>query len=78
MSGMWKDKSIEAGSLSAAAFRDILEAAGPIVVAIGLIFFATSTIFGWAITERNVSNTLFPNPKVLIYYRIVFIVQSSS
>ncbi len=73
MSGMWKDKSIEAGSLSAAAFGEFLGSAGPIVVAIGLIFFATSTIFGWAYYGEKCFQYLFPNPKVLIYYRIVFI-----
>jgi alanine or glycine:cation symporter, AGCS family len=72
MSGMWKDTSIEAGDLTA-AFGEFLGEAGPIVVAIGLIFFATSTIFGWAYYGEKCFQYLFPSPKVLIYYRFVFI-----
>jgi alanine or glycine:cation symporter, AGCS family len=73
MSGMWKDKSIEAGALTAAAFGEFLGGVGPITVAIGLIFFATSTIFGWAYYGEKCFHYLSPSPKVLIYYRSVFI-----
>ena len=72
MSGKWKDKSIEAGALTA-AFGTFLGEAGPIIVAIGLIFFATSTIFGWGYYGEKCFQYLFPNPKLLIYYRLVFI-----
>src|SRR6185437_13598839 len=67
MSGMWKDTEIKAGSLTAAAFETFLGGAGPIVVAIGLIFFATSTIFGWGYYGEKCFQYLFPNPKLLIY-----------
>jgi AGCS family alanine or glycine:cation symporter len=55
------------------AFGEFLGGAGPIVVAIGLIFFATSTIFGWAYYGEKCFHYLSPSPKVLIYYRFVFI-----
>ena len=74
MSGMWKDKSIEAGSLTAAAFETFLGGAGPIVVAIGLLFFATSTIFGWAYYGEKCFQYLFPNPRLLLYYRLAFVI----
>ncbi|MEK4404980.1 alanine:cation symporter family protein [Sporosarcina sp. FSL K6-6792] len=38
-----------------------------------MLFLATSTIFGWAYYGEKRFQYLFPNPMVLIYYRIVFI-----
>ena len=60
MSGQWKDTSIEAGALSAAAFQTFLGPAGTIVVAIGLLFFATSTIFGWGYYGEKCFPVLVP------------------
>ena len=75
MSGIWKDNpdGLTGGALTSAAFGQFLGSAGPIVVSIGLLFFATSTIFGWAYYGEKCFQYLFPNPKVLIYYRLVFI-----
>jgi len=75
MSGIWKDNpdNLTGGALTSAAFGQFLGSAGPIVVSIGLLFFATSTIFGWAYYGEKCFQYLFPNPKVLLYYRIVFI-----
>lgn len=73
MSGMWQDKGIDAGALTAAAFGNFLGDAGPIVVAIGLIFFASSTILGWGYYGEKCFQYLFPNPKLLVYYRLVFV-----
>lgn len=75
MSGIWKDNpdNLTGGALTSAAFGQFLGGAGPIVVSIGLLFFATSTIFGWAYYGEKCFQYLFPNPKILIYYRLVFI-----
>lgn len=73
MSGQWKDTSIEAGSLTAEAFGFFLGDVGPIVVAIGLIFFATSTIFGWGYYGEKCFQYLFPNPAAVMVYRVVFV-----
>lgn len=73
MSGQWKDTSIEAGALTAAAFGSFLGDIGPLVVAIGLIFFATSTIFGWGYYGEKCFQYLFPNPSALKFYRLVFV-----
>lgn len=73
MSGQWKDGTIEAGNLTAAAFGHFLGGWGPIVVAIGLIFFATSTIFGWGYYGEKCFQYLFPNPTAVMIYRIVFV-----
>ena len=72
MSGQWKDTSIEAGALSAAAFQTFLGPAGTIVVAIGLLFFATSTIFGWGYYGEKCFQYLFPNNTAVKVYRVVF------
>ncbi|MBE1555874.1 alanine/glycine:cation symporter family protein [Sporosarcina limicola] len=75
MSGIWKDNpdGLTGGALTSAAFGQFLGSWGPIVVSIGLLFFATSTIFGWAYYGEKCFQYLFPNPKVLLYYRLVFI-----
>lgn len=73
MSGQWKDGTIEAGELTAAAFGHFLGGVGPIVVAIGLIFFATSTIFGWGYYGEKCFQYLFPNPTAVMIYRIIFV-----
>lgn len=73
MSGQWKDTSIEAGALTAAAFGTFLGGAGPIVVSIGLIFFATSTIFGWGYYGEKCFQYLFPNVLAVRFYRLAFV-----
>lgn len=73
MSGQWKDTSIAAGSLTAESFGFFLGGAGPIVVAIGLVFFATSTIFGWGYYGEKCFQYLFPNRTAIMVYRIAFV-----
>ncbi|HLR10404.1 MAG TPA: sodium:alanine symporter family protein [Sporosarcina sp.] len=73
MSGQWKDGTIAAGELTAASFGHFLGDIGPIVVAIGLIFFATSTIFGWGYYGEKCFQYLFPNPTAVMVYRIIFV-----
>ncbi|MFC5603759.1 alanine/glycine:cation symporter family protein [Sporosarcina koreensis] len=73
MSGKWTDKSIDAGALTAEAFGKFLGSAGPIVVAIGLIFFATSTILGWSYYGEKCFQYLFPKNGAVLGYRIAFV-----
>lgn len=73
MSGQWKDTSIASGALTAEAFGFFLGGAGPIVVAIGLVFFATSTIFGWGYYGEKCFQYLFPNPVAVKIYRVAFV-----
>ncbi|MDW0117825.1 sodium:alanine symporter family protein [Sporosarcina thermotolerans] len=73
MSGQWKDKSIEAGSLTAQAFGEFLGGAGPIIVAIGIIFFASSTILGWGYYGEKCFQYLFPKNGAVLGYRIAFV-----
>lgn len=73
MSGLYGDKSLEGSELTTAAFEQFLGPIGPIVVAIGLIFFASSTIIGWSYYGEKCFQYLFKNPSLLVVYRIVFI-----
>lgn len=73
MSGQWENKDILGGQLTAAAFEFFLGGAGPYLVTIGLIFFATSTILGWGYYGEKCFQYLVPSPQALIGYRLVFV-----
>ncbi|MDE0583990.1 sodium:alanine symporter family protein [Planococcus sp. A6] len=73
MSGLYLDDSLEGAALTTAAFEQFLGGAGPIIVAIGLIFFASSTIIGWSYYGEKCFQYLFKNPSLLIVYRIAFV-----
>lgn len=73
MSGQWKDKSIDAGALTAQAFGEFLGGAGPIIVAIGIVFFASSTILGWGYYGEKCFQYLFPKQGAVLGYRIAFV-----
>ncbi|WP_039042806.1 sodium:alanine symporter family protein [Sporosarcina sp. ZBG7A] len=72
MSGQWKN-GIDKGALTGEAFGTFLGGAGPMIVTIGLIFFASSTILGWSYYGEKCFQYLFPNPKAVFAYRIVFV-----
>lgn len=73
MSGLYLDDSLEGAALTTAAFEQFLGGAGPIIVAVGLIFFASSTIIGWSYYGEKCFQYLFKNPSLLIVYRIAFV-----
>ncbi|MEZ0479752.1 alanine/glycine:cation symporter family protein [Planococcus sp. SSTMD024] len=73
MSGLYLDDSLEGAALTTAAFEQFLGGAGPLIVAIGLIFFASSTIIGWSYYGEKCFQYLFKNPSLLIVYRIAFV-----
>jgi AGCS family alanine or glycine:cation symporter len=73
MSGQWKDTSIEAGALTASAWGSFLGDFGPILISIGIVFFATSTILGWGYYGEKCFQYLFKNPAAVKGYRIVFV-----
>ncbi|PIC85543.1 MULTISPECIES: sodium:alanine symporter family protein [unclassified Sporosarcina] len=73
MSNQWQDKSIDAGALTAQAFGSFLGNTGPILVSIGLVFFATSTILGWSYYGEKCFQYLFPNRVAVLAYRVVFV-----
>jgi len=73
MSGVYTNPKLEANALTTQAFGHFLGSWGPIVVAIGLIFFASSTILGWAYYGEKCFQYLFKNPFALLFYRIIFV-----
>lgn len=73
MSNKWQDGSIDAGALTAEAFGSFLGGAGPIIVSIGLIFFATSTILGWSYYGEKCFQYLVPNRIAVLVYRVIFV-----
>lgn len=72
MSGIYSPDA-NAGILTSDAFGHFLPGIGPIIVAVGLIFFASSTILGWAYYGEKCFQYLFKNPSLLIVYRVLFI-----
>ena len=74
MSGLYTDATSDtAGTLTSDAFGFFLGDIGPIIVAVGLVFFASSTILGWAYYGEKCFQYLFKNPSLLIVYRVLFI-----
>ncbi|HLR70427.1 MAG TPA: sodium:alanine symporter family protein [Pseudogracilibacillus sp.] len=73
MSGLWQDGSIEAGVLTASAFGVLLGDIGPYLITIGLLFFASSTILGWAYYGEKCFQYLFQSITAIRAYRIIFV-----
>ncbi|WP_033826566.1 alanine/glycine:cation symporter family protein [Bacillus andreraoultii] len=73
MSGLWQDKSIAAGVLTSSAFESLIGGAGPYIVTFGLLFFATSTILGWAYYGEKCFQYLFKSPTAIWIYRTIFV-----
>lgn len=64
---------VTAADLTSATFEKFLGSSGSVIVAIGLLFFASSTIIGWSYYGEKCFSYLF-SKKVIIYYRIAFVI----
>src|SRR5690625_319032 len=73
MSGQWRDSSIAAGALTAESWGALLGGFGPILVSIGIIFFASSTILGWGYYGEKCFQYLIDKPAAVTGYRIAFV-----
>lgn len=71
MAGQY-DQGLEGSALTTASFEAFLGPAGSYVVALGLLFFASSTIIGWSYYGEKCFSYLF-SKKVVKYYRLVFV-----
>ncbi|GIN92202.1 transporter [Siminovitchia terrae] len=71
MGGLYNE-GIDAGDLTSASFAQFLGNTGSIIVALGLLFFASSTILGWSYYGEKCFAYLF-SVKSVIFYRIVFV-----
>ena len=70
MSGLWKDGAANGAALTSQAFNFFTNV-GNNIVAIGLIFFAYSTILGWCYYGEKCFEYL-AGEKVIMGYRIVY------
>lgn len=73
MSGQWRDSSIAAGALTSEAWGALIGGFGPVLVSIGIIFFASSTILGWGYYGEKCFQYLIDKPAAVLGYRIVFV-----
>lgn len=73
MSGLWKEDGVTGGNLTADAFGHLIGDVGPLLITIGLLFFATSTILGWGYYGEKCFQYLFKNPTAVKVYRVVFV-----
>ncbi|WP_374724466.1 alanine/glycine:cation symporter family protein [Calidifontibacillus erzurumensis] len=71
MGGIYHD-GLKGAELTTATFELLIGAPGPYIVAIGLIFFAYSTVLGWAYYGEKCFSYLF-GESAIKYYRIVYV-----
>ena len=66
------DSGLHGSELTTASFNSFLGPAGSYVVAISLLFFASSTIIGWSYYGEKCCSYLF-SKKIIPYYRTLFV-----
>ncbi|MDZ5713394.1 alanine/glycine:cation symporter family protein [Jeotgalibacillus haloalkalitolerans] len=74
MAGLYEGGDLQGGALTSASFEYFLGPVGPILVTIGLIFFASSTIIGWSYYGEKCFQYLVGTKKFNIYYRLLFVI----
>lgn len=65
-------KLVSGANLTIAAFESVLGKPGAIIVTIGILLFAFSTILGWEYQGEKALEYLFKKPFVCYIYRVVF------
>ncbi len=63
---------IQGANLTIAAFSSVLGKAGAVIITLGILMFAFSTILGWEYQGEKALEYLFKKPIVCCIYRIVF------
>ena len=72
MGNLYLDGALTGASLTSASFELFLGGTGAVIVTIGLVFFAFSTILGWSYYGEKCFGYLFKEESVK-YYRIAFV-----
>ena len=73
-SGVWEKGALSGSALSIASFDSILPGVGSIVITLATVFFALSTILGWAYYGEVSVGFLTRNSKVaVIIYRCIYV-----
>ena len=74
-SGIWESGTVQGAALSIASFNLVLPGAGGIIVTLATVFFALSTILGWAYYGEVSMEFLSHNSKTAVWiYRFVYII----
>lgn len=72
--GHWSTGEFEGAALSIASFNEIIPVVGGIGVTLSTVFFALSTILGWAYYGEVCVGYLFKNtPKAILIYRCIYV-----
>ncbi|MGN1328783.1 MAG: alanine/glycine:cation symporter family protein [Eubacterium sp.] len=71
-SGVLGKTDAEGAALTIAAFETALGKAGAVLVTIGIILFAFSTILGWEYTGEKSLEFIFKKPVYCYIYRVIF------
>lgn len=72
--GVWESGTISGSALSIASFDSVLPGVGGIVLTLSTVFFALSTILGWAYYGEVCIGYLTKNAKIgVILYRCVYV-----
>ncbi|MGD7046078.1 alanine/glycine:cation symporter family protein [Jeotgalibacillus proteolyticus] len=74
MAGLYESGDLEGGALTSASFEHFIGGFGPIIVTIGLVFFAASTIIGWSYYGEKCFQYLVGSKKLNIWYRVLFVI----
>ena len=73
--GVWDDGNLSGSALSIASFNNVLPGVGGVVITLATIFFALSTILGWAYYGEVCIGFLTKNSKVAVMiYRIIYVI----
>ncbi|WP_070121046.1 alanine/glycine:cation symporter family protein [Bacillus marinisedimentorum] len=71
MGGLYNGE-LQGAELTSATFEHFLGGAGSVIVSVGLVFFAFSTIIGWSYYGEKCFSYLF-NDSAIKYYRLAFV-----
>ncbi|KIL47143.1 alanine/glycine:cation symporter family protein [Jeotgalibacillus campisalis] len=74
MADLYEGGDLEGGALTSASFEHFLGGMGPIIVTIGLVFFAASTIIGWSYYGEKCFQYLVGSKKLNVWYRVLFVI----
>ncbi len=72
--GVWQTGKISGAPLSIAAFNTIIPGVGGVIVTLATVFFALSTILGWAYYgEVSVQYLTKNSSKAVLIYRVIYV-----
>lgn len=72
--GLWESGTYQGAALSIASFNKIMPGVGGVVVTLSTVFFALSTILGWAYYGEVCVEFLTKNSKIAVnIYRVIYV-----